>query len=214
MEILKSLIELLKWPVVVIIIALFFKKPLSGLLNRIKSIKGGKYALDTEPQQNQIKAGTASEAKETKIEKIEKSLNVISEDTRKIFQEAINKETEIDKIKNPEEKSKALYNYAEALYIHLQFGRIYNLIFGSQISLLNHLNSSHIETIDSIKFFYDNAVTKYPHLKNYPYENYLSFLQEQGLINISDKNKITITSIGRDFLKYLIDMGLSDLKYN
>ena len=45
-------------------------------------------------------------------------------------------------------------------------------------------------------------------------EDYLDFLKFQGLTLIGEEGSIVITSFGRDFLKFLIDSGRSDLRPN
>ena len=214
METVLSILDLLKWPLVIIIIVFIFKKSISSLINRIKSIKGGKYGIETELSKKQLETQNVLEKPKTKMTTIEKGLNLISDDTRKRIQIAIKQETELDKVKDESEKTQLLLKYSEALYVILRFERIYNLIYGSQIKLLTHLNSSIKETTESIIFFYNDAVEVNPTLKEYPYKNYLAFLESQGLIIIGKENSIQISIFGRDFLKYMIDSGLSDLKYN
>lgn len=214
MDTVLKIIEILKWPIVIIIIAMIFKKSISSLINRTKSIKGGKYGLEIEPSKQQKKVSKRLPETKSKKEEIEKRLNLLSDDTRNKLQEAIKKETDFDKLNTEEDKIEAILRYSEVLYIILNFERIYYLIFGSQIRLLNHLNSSYNQTINMTKFFYDNAVGRNPHLKDYSYEQYLSFLQNEKLVVIGKDETIQITLFGRDFLKYMIDTGLSDLKAN
>ena len=214
METVLSVLDLLKWPLVIIVIALIFKKPITSLINSIKSIKGGKFGIETELSKKQLETQNVLEKPKSKMTTIEKSLNLISDDTRNRIQTAIIQETELDKVKDESEKNQLLLKYSEALYVILRFERIYNLIFGSQIKLLNHLNSSIKETTESISFFYKEAVEVNPNLKEYPYKNYLAFLESEGLIIIGKENSIQISAFGRDLLKYMIDSGLSDKKYN
>ena len=82
------------------------------------------------------------------------------------------------------------------------------------IRLLQRLNSSHTETKNDLKFYYDNAV-KYnaEGYKNYSYENYLNFVFQSGLILI-DNDNVRITDLGKDFLRYIVEANLTVEKYN
>lgn len=213
MEDLITILEITKWPIVVLILILFFYRPIAKLINRIRGFNGGSYGFDAEPTTNQQETDKLLKAEELKIGTIEKSLNLFSEETRKMFQESILLETEIDKIKDEKEKVEAFRNYSEALYSILHFERIYSNIFGSQIKLLAYLNSAFNETTSSVKFFYDNAAKNNPEMLKYPYEKYLEFLEIKNLVQITN-DSIQITWLGRDFLKFMMQMGLSDLKNN
>ena len=212
MEMVLSILDLLKWPIAVIVIALIFRRSIKDLIGRTKKLKGGNFGLETEVNQSGDQMGLKSS--NSKLEEIEKGLHIISDDTRKHFAAQIINDTKLEEAKSEEEKAKILFAYCEALYFYFQFERVYSLIFGSQIRILNHLNSSFHETTESIKFFYDSAVERNPELSKYPYEDYLDFLKFQGLTLIGEEGSIVITSFGRDFLKFLIDSGKSDLRPN
>ena len=49
--------------------------------------------------------------------------------------------------------------------------------------------------------------------KDYPYENYLDFLKQNGLITMQNDN-ISITDIGKDFLRYIVEANLTVEKPN
>lgn len=209
-----SILEIFAWPLAIIIIVVIFlliqKKPIADLINKITGIKGGKYEFETEPGKRQLKTHNVLEKPVSKTEEIEKGLNLLNDETRKIFQSVIIQETELDKVESESEKNQILLKYSEALYVRLQFERVYHLIYGSQIKLLFHLNSSLNETTETVKYYYENAVKVRPGLKEYPYKNYLSFLETQALIMIGKENSINITPFGKDFLKFMIEAGLSD----
>ena len=211
MEILSKILEIISWPLVVIILGLIFYSPIKSLLNRIKGIKGAGYGFDTEPGANQQEKDKLFNSEELKIGSIKKGLNLYSDETRKFFQDVILLETEVNKIKDDKERADALKDYAEALYVILHFERIYTNIFGSQITLLQHLNSSFNETLESVKYFYDYAAKQHPEIAKYPYSDYIRFLHSRSLVHIKDST-IQISWLGRDFLKFMVQTGLSDSK--
>lgn len=228
MENFLKIIDELKWPIAVIICVIFFKKPIVRLLDRVKSLRGGNYGLETENRITQEDAGKplkedvakplpenadkVSKITTTKASSLEKSLSLFSDATRSKIQEVVENESEISAVETDKERAEILFNYSEAILTILIFERIYNLIFGSQLAILNYLNSSFNESLSSIKFFYENAIKNYPDLANYSYEQYIAFLHRNELVEIDENSNIIISWRGRDFLKFLIQRGLSDLK--
>jgi hypothetical protein len=84
--------------------------------------------------------------------------------------------------------------------------RIYNFIYGSQIKLLQKLNSGGQFPKEKIKYFYDAAKDIWPDLyNNYSFEQYMNFLSSAGLVVISSNGVVTLTSLGQDFLRFLIE---------
>jgi hypothetical protein len=208
-----ELLEVLKWPLVIIIIAFIFRGSITQLIQRVKSVKGVGFGLDTSDVKS--KEVQQQKSKDLQLQKLESELNLFNKQTREQFQAAIKKESEWDKVDDFKNKFEVLLRYSEALYIVLFFERIYNLIFGSQIGILKHLNSSNGVPLADVKNIYKDTIQKNnDNLKNYPFESYWGFLESRGLVVIEDKNIAKITWIGRDFLKYLIDNGLNDQKYN
>ncbi|HEX2787663.1 MAG TPA: hypothetical protein VHP32_07135 [Ignavibacteria bacterium] len=230
-----EILQIIIWPLLVLILFIIFiflfYKPIKSLITRVKTIKGGNYGIETiDSVEEKIKLQEKSElpnkmtdislsvdkdglSKISKSEELEKVLNLFSDETRSFFQTSIQNETELNSISDDKEKIDTLFKYSEVVYIKYLFGNIYQAIFGSQIKLLRHLNSATNETIDSVKTFYDEAVSKNPNLKSYPYENYIEFLSNVELVNVLNK-KISITTRGRDFLKYVVEMGLPEVKFN
>ena len=94
------------------------------------------------------------------------------------------------------------------------FDSIYSSIFGSQIRILERLNTLLPETRDSLQIYYNNAENLNPKFfDNYPYKNYLNFLISFNLIR-EDNENISITELGIDFLKYLTESNKDVNKLN
>lgn len=115
-------------------------------------------------------------------------------------------------IRDPEQINKILTRYLAAYQIVYSFENLYNLIFGSQISALQHLNVGG-ETKETIKkLFYDPVATLLPEFfQKYPFEQYLNFLVSQKLITEKD-SLYCITNLGREFLAYLAKTGKTQIK--
>jgi hypothetical protein len=102
---------------------------------------------------------------------------------------------------------RVLTRSAAALWVVVDFERIYNLVYGSQLQILTHLNSVPRASEAELRPFYDAAVSQYPDVfRAYPFEPYINYLVSQHLIT-QQGNTFTITVKGREFLTYLIRQG-------
>ena len=90
----------------------------------------------------------------------------------------------------------------------LSFEKIYNIIFGSQLYILERVNTTSNETKESLKIYYDNAQRASPEFySTYAYDDYFNFLVSNELIIADDSGNYGITWLGRDFLKYIVENG-------
>lgn len=203
-----ELIDSIKWPIVVIVAILLLIKPIKNLINRITKVGYGDKSIEA-TQQNATK----------KIEQQEKStidraLGMFRKETIEMFVNAVENETEISKLKTDQEKIERLKNYSTIIYVMRHFDHIYSSIFGSQIRILERLNTLQPENRDSLQFYYDNAKGYNPKFyENYAYANYLNFLFSFDLIR-EDDGLIQITNLGIDFLKYLTETNKNVNKLN
>lgn len=147
-----------------------------------------------------------------KVSNVERALGLFRPETIESFKNAVELESDIEQTLSAEQKIEAIKNYAITLYIIKHFEQLYFAIYGSQLQILQHLNTLPQETKDSIKRYYDYAVEQYPKFyENYTYEEYINFLFSSSLI--TEKNgSIGITIMGVDFLKYLTEVGRNFIK--
>ncbi len=81
-------------------------------------------------------------------------------------------------------------------------------IFRSQIRAMEKLNSGP-RKIDEVRKYYDEAaITNPQHYSNYSFDAWLKYLFGRELI-LQNAETIAITERGREFLKYLVQRGLS-----
>ena len=95
------------------------------------------------------------------------------------------------------------------LLMAAEFENIYTLIVGSQIRAVHDLNTVYAigRPIPSVKAFYDNAFAAAPEAyQAFSFEQWLHFLQNNNLIAI-ENGIAKISDEGRDFLRYLIQVG-------
>jgi len=195
--------EFLAWPVVVLLLVmlffLFFKKPISRLIDRTEKVsKEGLIAGHSQEQQGENQISQIDE-----VLKIHDSqLLVETEKTIKIMLDDLHP-------KDSEEKEKFLIrNLAQSIIAHA-FDKTYYSIYGSQIQTLKYMNENrNIQlTTSDVQRFYDNAETSFPKIySNYSFESWLKFLSLSTLIQKND-NEIAITIRGKEFLKYIIEQG-------
>jgi hypothetical protein len=90
----------------------------------------------------------------------------------------------------------------------LAFERINRLIWGSQLELLLHVNSSPTgAAVEELKPFYDKAAAAHQDgLKEYSFESYVGFLINSGLLLRTD-GRVLITPFAKEFLSHLARTG-------
>lgn len=194
-----SLADTLKWPLFLLIVILIFIKPLSDLINRVTKVGYGTNSFEANQQ-----SGPTTDKKEEDSH-IDRLVGLFRPETIGAFKGFVATETEVEKLNTLEEKIERLTNYSCLLYIVRHFDIVYNDIFGSQIRILEHVNSHSGQTRESVKFFYDDAIkynTKF--FENYSFEQYLDFLFSYNLLSEEGKY-LNITTRGIDFLKYLTE---------
>lgn len=194
--------EHLAWPAAVLIIALFFmllfRKNISSLLERTQKI--GRDGIQTSPAQIQ----QATERESLVRELMREFDSIVFREQ----EESIRKDLENRGLNNPQDKINLLVRLLAINQLALHFERINSVIWGSQISLLQHLNSRADGDISTaLKFFYDSAAGLYPAtFASYPFEQYLQFLVAFNLITLQGE-RYFITNLGHEFLVYLADTG-------
>jgi len=101
-----------------------------------------------------------------------------------------------------------LVRYVASLKIAFDFEIIYGLIFGSQLNLLNYLNTQSMgQPAEALRTFYTLAASQYPQIySGYTFEQWLGFLKDQILLR-EDAGRLQVTIRGREFLAYLTRMG-------
>ena len=103
------------------------------------------------------------------------------------------------------EAIEVLIRYLANAQITLVFNEIDQKIWGSQVELLQHLNSSPGSSAEELRTFYNLAVyrsTNRELFREYTFEQYLQFLAYHGLIT-ELTGSYFISQRGRDFLIFL-----------
>jgi hypothetical protein len=213
------LIDILKWPAAALIGILIFRKGVETLIGRVRRAALGSRSVDfAEPaaivseqqQQKQITKLTVSEptAGEAPPPPPAPALRAIEE----TIAAAVSTSTASEDVKRA-----WLIRGVAVARLEKAHETTYRLIMGSQIGLLLQANTGATFEVDAARAIYDEAKTKYPEIyKAFEFEAWLNWPANIGLIKIDrgapNKSKITITDLGKDFLHYLVGVGLTSAK--
>ena len=204
-----GILKIVIWPILVLVIVLILRKSIINLVDRIQKFGIGGVSAEARQQKNdQAETLPKQDEKKFDTKNLDKALNQFSDSTINHFANLVDTETSQKEINDFKDKSDVLYKYSQLLYLLNSFNRLYEVIYGSQLSILNKINTTANETKDSVKSFYDDAARYYPDFYSaYNYDEYFGFLISQGLLVQQENETISISAYGRDFLKFLIDTG-------
>ncbi len=179
---------------------IMFRKQISEIFPRLKTI-GPAGATLSEGQKGALEGTDPRREAESLIRQLDSELVREVEDNIKV-------ELAKKNLTGPEVVP-VLTKYFAVAYIEYLFLNIYRIIFGSQINLLDFLNTQDGQSRETLKIFYDLAADQYADFyKNYPYDQWLGYLLGQVLLR-EDNGILRITIRGREFLLYLTRSGLS-----
>ncbi len=202
-----EIVKIIIWPIVGLILGIViifrFAPYFARLISRITKIGKGGIELKN--------IGDQSHKEQVSAKDLMKSF-----DNRLLLEVEGWIRSELDKIQHdsPEEKETLLIKLYASEKIARNFDQTYNFIFGSQIRALQQLNSFAGQLVSSneIKLFYEDAKSlNSVFYSSYSFEKWLNFMLSAVLI-IKQENRVGITVRGQEFLKYLIDQGLSHNK--
>lgn len=215
-QIIISLLNILAWPVAIIVIVVMLKDPIKRLIDEVNEFKFGDKVLSRGKHQTQenksSEALTGSNSEEIQISKM---LSNFKPETLNYIENFVKNATNLDKEKSNETKIHNLLLYSKMALLYILFKHIHSLIYGSQLKILDHLKNYGESPLETIKTYYTDARTK--HIKfyeNYAFESYINFLVQQNLIKIGNNNILSITDWGSDLLNFMNENNLSfDLPY-
>ena len=145
-----------------------------------------------------------------RLKEIEDYLNTISSHSTITWENSIREDLDHMKIDESRQIEILIKSLASAQGT-LNYENIHRVIWGSQLSLLRHLNTtSKGSSLEVLKVFYDEGSVRAPDMyANYSFEQYLAYLTACNLIEKHD-NCYLITQLGVDYLGYLTLYGIGD----
>ena len=196
--------EFLAWPAVAVVLGLVgifaFKRPLERLIDRTQKVgKGG------------LEAGGAIQAA-AEQQPLSKAEDLLKDfDNTLLVKREAEIRTWLEEAKLPlgGERERLLVRYLAGLSLITTFDKIYSLIWGSQIAVLQFLNSAGPSGVDPefLRPWFDQAAAREPEaFDGDTLERWLGFLEGYFLIADAGSN-VAITLEGREFLKFVIHQG-------
>lgn len=204
----EAIAKAVAWPIAVIILGtifmLIFKPQIIDLFNRIKKVGLKVIEVSAEQSQKIVEPQRSSHVEE--LMRVTDSL-ILKEQEGRIEKDIMDKKLNGDNLK------KVLVRHLAISQILFYFEQINNVIWGTQIQLLEELNTKPVgETKDDLKRFYEYGASLYPTTyEKYAFENYLSYLIVSQLIT-EKEGRYFITQLGREFLVYLVSSGKTKLR--
>jgi len=196
-EVLLGYTQVLVWPLVIVGLVWMLRRQIRSLLDRLSSAKWGPVQADF---QQQLEAH--SEEPGPPVEVSGDALQQEYDDWQEAYsQEIAERDAAIQKLVEENAGWRTAYH----------FERTYNLIFGSQIRLLEYLAGRGDAGADlrGVYAFYAGA-----HFvpEGYPFQSYMGFLKTQGVVEESPPNGYRITELGVRFIVYLNESKHNKLK--
>jgi len=212
-----SFLKVIIWPAVVVFIICFFNQEIRRFFGKIKSVKAKEYGLEMTPDEGlsdqpkkpvtptvpplptpQAGAGEIAFEKAKAAAKITPALEPMIANIRDSIQ------------KSPftlEQKMELGIAAIARVALTAEYWRIYHFIYGSQLQLLQILNTRPVPQAE-LDVFFENVKQHFPdaHKSSNPL-TYSAFLVNNGLIAQEGGNYI-ITARGREFLLWCIENNL------
>jgi hypothetical protein len=205
-DLLGESMEAFAWPGVALILGLvtliLFRPEVRKLINRTQKV--GKGWLEAAKPEEQASPQKGSGVDEFITRTYQNQLLIEQE-------ERIRNHLDSLKPASAAERETFLLKSLAATTLIQAFERTYYLIYGSQIRALEFLNDSRHLSVKpgELEPIYQEVTRQFPEsYEGYPFERWLDFLVSSNLIRV-DGAGIAITVFGKEFLKYLLDQGLS-----
>jgi hypothetical protein len=229
-------VRIIVWPAAILLfiwtVLLLFRKEIRELLGRTKDFKAGTggfefsaagIASQAEAKPPEIGLGEAltvthnlqgphTELTPEQAKRLEeiRTINVVP--IVKEQESLIRAEIEQLKI-SPEELPNILISQLARFQIEQRFETAYRIIFGTQIQILKNLNLYGATSRTQLLAVYEEATNNYPSFySSYPFEQYIMFLTGSSLIIEVGTDQFSITIAGKEFLKWMVENGVTDAK--
>ncbi len=125
------------------------------MIARITKLKYGETVAEV--SQNRQEASDKSLLLQNQTDKpnenLEKALGIFSKPTIDKAKAIIENVTLLNEITDSNKKIELLIKYAEAIYLIHSFEQLYNIIFGSQLYILDFVNTNNAQTKNQLQVF-------------------------------------------------------------
>ena len=216
-----SILNTLIWPVVVVLIVWFFNRDIRSFLGRLTSVKAKDYGVDLTPSeklsdQQKVSANTSispltppqtatgAGTGEIQFEKAKANQRVTPAMEQIIA--AVTESAKKSPFTTEQQMELGIIGLARVV-LNAEFWRIYNFIFGSQLHLLQFVNTRPVSPAE-LEVFFANVKQQFPDTyKSSNAQEYIHYLLTNGLIAQNDGNYVYAPK-GREFLHWCIENNL------
>jgi hypothetical protein len=214
-----ALIDVLKWPVVFLICFFtaitIFRSAISTLFSRAQRAGFGNKSIDFSPapaeQQKALEAPSNTAVPTVPADTVRPPPMAIYTGLENEIKAAL------EKAKYPLELQNAWLLRAVAMNRVMRDHEIvYRLILGSQVNFLLEANAAPLPDMARAHQIFDDAKARFPDIyTNFSFDTWFHFLLNAKLVQataVGVAQVLRITSLGQDFLRYLVDNGLTSAK--
>lgn len=206
-----ELAQYLSWPVVVAFSVFYLRDKVGGLGELFKSlkVKVGDAEIGFQGQDSAELAALPVElAASNEAEVMHEKRFMPKPDStgvRAVLENTIN--NQLSKVDSPSSREKILVSNLAKAQMDSFYKDIYQVIWGSQISLLDDLNLVRTFSLSKAEDYFLKAKEKYPdYYSTYGFEQYISYLVESKLVSKIGVD-IHIEDLGIAFLVWLVEVG-------
>ena len=198
-----KLIEILKWPFVVLLVtgflAIFFRVVLSQLLSRTRSAT--KSGIEFGPENPSLQAGSNEQSGRELMQTWDNQLLLTHEEKIRILLDS-------STLDDAAERERYLVRLAAGSNLVAQMEQIYTTLVQSQIHLLDALNQSPVGMdTESLRAGFEAVKENEPFLESVEMETWVAYPIGRELIAVDSDGQYTIELMGREFLKYMVEQG-------
>lgn len=222
--------HVLSWPVIALALGAIFRRPISGFLDRVNSIKGAGVELSASQASAQsdpkamakpesLKGEIGSTNPETAIvpttppdtntpplpnlelvKKFGTGIPLVDEEVATIKKQLTALKLALDSA----ETGEILVRHLAVTQMMLRCERTHRLIFGSQIVALHLMNNSGAQPEASLRAIFENARAQEPKFYgSYTFEDWLGFLTNELTVTKTGEKLYAITVYGQSYLGYI-----------
>jgi hypothetical protein len=215
-----DIVKALAWPAVVAWVVWYLRDELKAAAKMLTEIgpTGAKFAP---PQQvvettavvalgSEKASGTGVTASHNVQAFIGQVKSVISDDQLQPMLQKIRHDLSSMAGENQRDQIEALLYNSASLSVQLAHERTYNVIFGSQLTLLAQANGVNGLSQAAARGLFEQIAK--PANPSLSFEQWIAYLTNSGLMQLDPLGNYVLTIYGRGFLKYIVDRKLSVFK--
>jgi hypothetical protein len=200
------LLDVLKWPVVALAVALvmifLFRAQLATFFSRVTSI--GKEGLKTGPV-------TGQQTQPDRAKQAQELMRAFDSAALVEQERVIKADLERRGLEPTGETIDVLVRYLAQSQLTVSFEEIYRLIVGSQIYILKRANENRVLKRPAVEEHFRHTQTLFPAFVDWDVDHYMSFLLTRGLLQHTGDDYI-MTTFGVEFLAWMVRIGAGEYK--